>query len=124
ELLVENLSATGAIVLNALRIDEVVEYVPGDANLDLRVDLADASILLSAWQSAGAWQEGDFNGDGLVDQEDAALLLGNWGYGMADPASAPASLTAVVPEPGTLVFLGLGGIGLIGRRRQSAQRFS
>ncbi|MFP4353764.1 MAG: sulfatase-like hydrolase/transferase [Phycisphaerae bacterium] len=124
ELLVENLSATGAIVLNALRIDEVVEYVPGDANLDLRVDLADASILLSAWQSAGAWQEGDFNGDGLVDQEDAALLLGNWGYGMTDPASAPASLTAVVPEPGTLVFLGLGGIGLIGRRRQSAQRLS
>ena len=55
-------------------IREVIETVPGDANLDGVVDAVD----YSAWSEnrflAGrGWSEGDFNGDGTVDGSDFNL---------------------------------------------------
>ena len=43
--------------------------VPGDANLDGRVDVTDLAILAANYrkQVTGGWSMADFNGDGVVD---------------------------------------------------------
>ena len=47
--------------------------MPGDANLDDRVDGSDVTILAGNWQvgvndgQTATWSMGDFNGDGKVD---------------------------------------------------------
>jgi hypothetical protein len=70
---------------------------PGDANLDGRVDAADASILGANWLTGpnATWLQGDFNLDGTVNDQDAAILAANW----SDAA------TVVVPEPPALAAL-------------------
>ena len=45
--------------------------IPGDANLDGRVDINDLTIVLAHYGSAGmAWTQGEFTGDGTVDIND------------------------------------------------------
>jgi hypothetical protein len=55
--------------------------LPGDANQDGRVGLADYLIFKEHWGEAttrGAL-DGDFNGDGIVDRGDLDILTKNWG---------------------------------------------
>ncbi len=70
---------------------------PGDADLNGRVDSADAALLAANWLSGpnATWAQGDFNNDGAVNDLDAALMAANW----------TSSTTAGVSEPGTLVLL-------------------
>ena len=51
--------------------------IPGDANLDGKVDVNDLTIVLSNFgQTAGMdWSTGDFNGDGRVDVNDLTTVL-------------------------------------------------
>ena len=80
------------------------DLVPGDANIDGFVNAADAAILAANWLKTGGalWGEGDFNTDGNVDDIDATMMAANWtGDGVA------------VPEPGTLVLLTAGLLGLL-----------
>ena len=77
--------------------------IPGDANLDGRVDGSDVTILADNWQyGVGSppkdWSDGDFNGDGKVDGSDVTILAMNWQYGV------PTSVNAV-PEPSCFVLL-------------------
>ena len=101
-----------------------IAALPGDANYDRVVDLRDASILLANWQAGGGvdWAGSDFDNDGDVDSDDAQMMVDNWGQGYGGlPAyeltAVPTSLMAVVPEPGTLSLLGLGGLALLRRRK-------
>jgi len=51
--------------------------VPGDLNLDGRVDVMDLGILLSAWGKT-SYPPADIDKNGIVDDTDQDILLSNW----------------------------------------------
>ncbi len=84
--------------------------LPGDANLDLQVEDADLSLLLTSFGNTNAaWTQGDFTGDGLVDDADLSLLLTNFGGDVRSLFSSTGLSTnaAVIPEPATITLLSL-----------------
>ncbi len=85
----------------------------GDVNLDGAVNLRDAAVLLSRYQSPGlwAWTDGDLTGDGAVSPSDLARLLTHWPDPIATMTASP------VPEPGTLTLLACSAAALLRRRR-------
>jgi uncharacterized membrane protein len=80
--------------------------LPGDANLDGKVDINDLTIVLAHYNQVGTtWGQGDFNGDGKVDINDLTIVLAN--YNHTAGVSAAGGLSAV-PEPGALALLAAG----------------
>ena len=117
-------------VLNAgFEFDNLGLYasaLPGDANLDGKVDISDLGILATNWQTAGLWNGGDFTCDGLVDISDLGLLATNWqaaGAGQSfDQALAALGLQgASVPEPGAAGLAALCLLGATSRRRRRSR---
>lgn len=98
---------------NALHVGFLVtqptaSLLPGDANGDGIVNLADFNILKTHFGQAGGRGEGDFTGDGTVDLADFNVLKANFGEG-----------GAAVPEPSTLLLSGFAamGLALVGAKR-------
>ncbi len=85
-------------------VGTILGTVPGDANLDLAVDLIDLSALATNFNSNAGWAGGNFNTDEIVDLIDLSLLATNFGTGVA------------VPEPAAASLLGLAALGLVRRR--------
>ncbi len=84
--------------------------LPGDANLDGGVDINDLTVVLANYnQSSATWQQGDSNGDGQVDINDLTIVLSHYGQSLG---SSAAGMSAV-PEPTSLILLGMGAIGLL-----------
>ena len=81
--------------------------MPGDANMDGRVDINDLTIVLANYNQVGkTWSQGEFTGSGTVDINDLTIVLAN--YNQTVSAAAGGGPTAV-PEPGALAILA-GGI--------------
>ncbi len=89
-------------------------FLAGDLNEDGFVGIDDLNIVLANWNDAvtvGDLLLGDPNGDGFVGISDLNIVLGNWNAG------EPPLGGAVIPEPTTLVMLGLVGMAGVLRRR-------
>jgi len=95
--------------------------IPGDANLDGAVTIADFAALQNNFGGNGGWSDGNFNADGVVSIADFAILQNNFGAGAAsvsrEDLEALAEFASAVPEPGSLAALSL-GIGIVLLRRR------
>ena len=76
------------------------------------------SIMLNNYNDTGKdWAAGDFNYDGKVNITDLLAMLNNYND---TGGAATFSSTLAVPEPTTMSLLGLGGAGLLARRRKNS----
>jgi len=74
-----DLDLSGSI--EASEVGWLIKSVVGaDTNLDLQVNAADLSVILSQWsQSVPVWTGGDCNGDGLVNGADLSVFTSTMG---------------------------------------------
>lgn len=96
-------SAGGSLTLN-------IYSFYGDTNMDGYVDDADLSMLLAGWHTGTQWGQGDLNDDDNVDDADLSLFLANWHKGTPPPLAG-----GDIPEPATLILMGLLAPALIRR---------
>ncbi|MEM1011449.1 MAG: PEP-CTERM sorting domain-containing protein [Planctomycetota bacterium] len=92
--------------------------LPGDANGDGTVDLADFGILRSEFGSMGDMLLADFNGDMTVDLADFGILRANFGTSIPSDIAALDAWAASIPEPATFGMFAAAGTLLLGRRRR------
>jgi hypothetical protein len=101
--------------LGANALDLNVTALPGDANMDGRVNLSDLGVLIDNFGKPGVWANGDFNNDGRVDLSDLGVLINNFGQSasMSSSVVVAGMNVSTVPEPSALVLLAAGLIGLL-----------
>lgn len=94
-----------------------VVAVEGDLDGDGFVGIIDLNIVLSAWNQSvpPADPLADPSGDGFVGIDDLNLVLGNWNTGTPPSSDANRQL----PEPGSVLVMGLCCSAMTGRRPQS-----
>ena len=89
----------------------------GDANGDGAVDLSDLSIVLNNFGSAtGEWTSGNFDLAATVDLTDLSDVLNHFEETLG--AVPSVAMVDAVPEVGSGVMIGSGGVLLLRRRRR------
>lgn len=96
--------------------DFMIAYtVPGDSNLDGKVNTIDFNNLAGSFGASGKkWIDGDFDYNGIVDSIDFTQIVSNFGR-----TNSPApSLGSVIPEPASLAGIVASVIMCLRRRRR------
>jgi formylglycine-generating enzyme required for sulfatase activity len=115
-------TAAPTLIQNDFGFRMVEAVLPGDANLDGKVDINDLTIVLANYGQTGmTWAQGEFTGDGTVDINDLTIVLANYDQTLG----ASAAGLAAVPEPGPMALLAAGLAGLVAytwRKRRDTLR--
>lgn len=92
----------------------------GDTNLDGLVSVVDLGTLRANLDGAGTWAQGDTNGDGQITVVDLGALRANLDHSVLEGLGGVPSVSSapsVIPEPGSLGLLALGGLMVLGSRQ-------
>ncbi len=77
-------------------------WLPGDTNLDGKVEFNDFYTLQGNWQQAGTFADGDFNGNGVVEDGDFTILRDSWLTSTGPMALSDVEIgTTPVQDPNT-----------------------
>lgn len=79
----------------------------GDANLDRAVNITDFARLAARFNQPADWIDGDFNYDGSTNISDFALLAANFNKTLPGDLPRDVPRSTSVPEPGSLVLVGI-----------------
>jgi hypothetical protein len=112
---------------------EIAYTLLGDADLNGVVNAVDFGILAANFNHGStAWDQGDFNYQGVVNAVDFGYLAANFNEGASGTSVGPSALNdpalvafatanglmADVPEPGSIIILAGGSLGLMARSRR------
>jgi hypothetical protein len=90
------------LTVNEMKALGSTAALPGDANIDNTVNVADLTNLLNNYNKSGmVWGDGDFTHDGTVNVADLTLLLNNYNKTSGGVVAAGNA----VPEPSTIAML-------------------
>ena len=95
-----------------LRETNSIDYVLGDVNLDNTVDIEDYNIFVQHFMTGHSLYEGDVDRDGDVDFNDYIIIEAEYAV-----HNGGASLASAIPEPASLLMLGLGGLAMLRRQK-------
>jgi len=102
----ERLDVGGALKQLAESVSLSAKAIPGDANLDGRVDSDDVDVFMNNFGRSGAsWVMGDFDGSGRVDLRDFGILRSNLGR-VAEPGPGLQTTSAELARTDTDAFSG------------------
>ena len=110
----EDIAGATNQVLTLELLGEIVAVLDGDLNGDGFVGVDDLNIVLGNWSqnvTPGDLLQGDATGEGFVGVDDLNIVLGHWSNG------TPPGIGAVIPEPGTILMLGMGSWAVMLRAR-------
>ena len=106
---------------DAITVQVLVGLLPGDADLNGKVDGGDLAIWQQCYDPLGlnpnTFPMGDFNLDGKIDGGDLALWQQN--YNPLGFKASGLATAAVNPEPASLCLLALGAAAILCRRRRT-----
>ena len=101
---------TVAVTAGSLVTTSFANQLPGDANQDEKVNLADFTVLKANFgENPAAWTDGNFNDDMIANLADFTILKAHFGEG------APSA--GGVPEPASAMLLLTISLALLRRKR-------